>query len=68
MSVDCAPTERGNQTSHWFYKHLAPTEPGKTVLIERIASTFSDLHLVCDLFGTSGGKPAFLTLSLMKLS
>jgi len=40
MSVVCAPTERGKQTSHWSYKHLAPTEPGKTVFIERIVCTF----------------------------
>jgi hypothetical protein len=35
MCVNCAPTERGKQSTDGSYKHLAPTEPGKTVLIER---------------------------------
>jgi hypothetical protein len=48
MSECCSPTEREIQTNRWSYKPLAPTKPGKTVFIERVVRTFSDLPLVCD--------------------
>ena len=42
MSVHGTPTERGKHSTDGSYKHLAPMEPGKTVIIERIICTCSE--------------------------
>jgi len=43
MSVHGTPTERGKHSTDGSYEHWAPMEPGKTVIIERIICTCSEL-------------------------